>query len=542
MTYPYHNPTNSNPTSKVHIWLLKLVVGIFLTLTLCPQAQASHFTSGEIFYQWIGNEPGKDSMAYRVYATLFSNVVTSLGKGNINACAFKRSDSSNTFNISLKYQDPRNPLQPRHTLSATNPYGWKNSGVHPNDPSGWNVTNSTLCASYGTNISEYRYVGEITLSSKASDWVFAIDLPCCRDGNSNLANSGNFYLEAELNNDTNPNSSPRISEFMNIAVCVKKATDIPLTLDFSARDGDGDSLIYQFHSREPLSGNCGSTPTPLGFNNNLSNTFPFPAHKTPNFNQKTGELQFLPSQAGSYVVKVEVRELRRNSNTGSLTYVGNTAIEIGLWVASRCRQNNGFIKSNKDSTIQKQCGDSTIQYNSLQIFNKSTLAPNGSDFSLVTSQNSIIPIKSATFVKSKQSILITLRDTLSTNDTMSLVVQNGTDSNTIFNVCGLPYRNFDTLATIISRCKKDSSVRLQQWNKPKITLYPNPVQTRLSIHTSYNITQAHYTIFNAYGQIVARGQYKSTKNEIPLKGINPGVYWLRLVHDDFTTMVKFLKD
>lgn len=540
----YYTPYETSPLikrlfSKGFATLLTITLALFSS----PSLKASHYSSGEIFYEWIGNEPGKDSMAYRVYATLFRNVGgANIGTGNLNACAF-RANGSASIGITLSYQRPAGMLNPNYTISPGNPYGWKNTGPHPSDASGWNMPDPNVCAVSNKTISEYRYVGEVTLTSRASDWSFAILPPCCRDGNDNLASSGNFYLSADLNNSNGPNSSPRILSFTQFALCAISDSARPLRLNLRAQDGDGDSLFYQFDPNGSVSGNGCSNSTKLGFMNPYSANFPFPAHRKPFFNQNTAQLIFSPSMAGSFVVKIQVVELRPDTN-GIVHVRGHSTLEFMLSISSTCKKaRNGFITTASDTVVKRQCGDSTLTVNTSERFDQTTLEPNATDFALLTSQNSLVPLKSVE-LKNESNFHFSLRDTFSINDTMTLIIRKGLDSNTVFNICGIGYQDFDTLATVISSgCKVDTSsgVGLTQLPADLLSLYPNPASDYVQFKSPYPLGNSHFQLLNSTGIIVKQGSIAKAEKRIRTTDLSPGVYWIRLLHDDFTTVKKFIK-
>lgn len=301
-------------------------------------AQASHYSAGEVFYQWIGNEPGKGQYDYRVFATIYRNVGgVQIGTGNLSACAFRASNRSATTPFSMTYQNPNAPLNPNYRITSTNVYGWYDIGVHPNDNNGWDIPAFEGCALSPKDISEYRYVGEVTLTGKAADWRFAIDPPCCRDQNDNLAGGGDLYIEVDLNNTKGPNSSPRIITPAARTFCViTDPAQQPFRWYQTAGEEDGDSLRYGFYGAGSQSGGCGSNPNSINYAAGYSASAPLASNPPVTIDQQRGIFTLKPTTAGAFVVKIEVRELRFDTVSLQWLYIGNTVRELQVPIAPAC--------------------------------------------------------------------------------------------------------------------------------------------------------------------------------------------------------------
>jgi gliding motility-associated-like protein len=314
-----------------------IAVSAFL-LTGFFSSQASHYSAGEVFYKWIGNEPGKNQFDYRVYATIYRNVGgVQIGTGNLNGCAYRVSGGPN-ITFTLSYLSPNISLPPNATLTATNPHGWLPTNVHPNDPNGWDIPEFEGCADSPKDISEYRYVGEIRLTGLHPDWRFAIIPPCCRDQNDNLAGAGGLYIEVDLNNQIGPNSSPRIITPAAKTFCVVQPGQKPFEWFQTAAEIDGDSLTYGFYAAGSQSGSCGN-PQPINYSGNYTAQVPIPiqTNTTISINQRLGIFTFSPGAAGSFVVKIEVQERRFDTITLTWQYIGNTVRELQIPIAPACR-------------------------------------------------------------------------------------------------------------------------------------------------------------------------------------------------------------
>ena len=95
-----------------------------------------------------------------------------------------------------------------------------------------------------TNFRMATYIWTVTLPSRRADWCFGYASGARADiGNLGNGSSGNYYLEARLNNlDVQSNTSAQINtvDYTNPYICV----DQPYFRSFAAVDPDGDSLAY----------------------------------------------------------------------------------------------------------------------------------------------------------------------------------------------------------------------------------------------------------------------------------------------------------
>ena len=320
--------------------LLSVLLSAFLCLSLA-EMRASHFSAGEVFYEWIGDEPGKGQFDYRVYATIYRNVNGAAIVPfyiPLDGCAYRTSTGA-SIPITLNYLDPAQPLPAQYRRTASDPYGWLDTGTHPLDPDGWDIPVFGDCATSPKDISEYRFVGEVTLTGAAPDWKFAIFPLCCRDGNDNLTGGGNLHIDVDLNNLRGPNSSPRIIAPAARAFCVLTAGQKPFEWVQTAADENGDSLTYGFYADgSQRSSTCGS-PTQIPYVSPYTAQSPLPSSPAVQINQQSGIFTFSPTVAGSFVVKIEVRELRFDTIRVQWVYIGNTVRELQVPIATACLQN-----------------------------------------------------------------------------------------------------------------------------------------------------------------------------------------------------------
>lgn len=472
------------------------LVGLLL-IALSPYSiEASHYSAGELFYQWIGNEPSKGNNCYRVFATIYRNTGgANIGTGNLNGCAYRTSGGSPQQTFTLSYLSPNLSLNPKYRMNATNPFGWKNGGAHPNDGNGWNIPAFDICATSSKSISEYRYVGEVCLPTTAADWHFAVDPPCCRDGNDNLASSGNLYLEVDLNNTLGHNSSPRIITPASKAFCVVQPNQKAFDWAQTAREIDGDSIVYGFDPDGSLSGNCGNG-TKIGYSAPYTASDPFPSVPKVSINQNLGVFTMSPSAAGSYVVKFKIDEFRFDTASLQWLNIGNTVREVQIQIAGQCKTStqNGPQLDPGSNNVTVNSRSSAYRDSLMRAYNVANLLggdsnATGTSINLavytgytcwedVVTIDFDVPIKCETVVPTDFRLIgpdgnarpivdvltncqvdfvtttldLKLFRPLDKNGTYLLQVRRGNDGNTLENECGFEIREFYSALIPVDDC------------------------------------------------------------------------------------------
>ena len=461
---------------------------------------ATHYSAGEVFYEYIGNEPGRSKHEYRVFATIYSNTspgTASPGTRDLSGCAY-RSSTGQSVNFTLNYLSPNASLPPYARGGTFNdPYGWKPGGPDANDPTGWNIPEFDQCAVPQNTIAEWRYVGTVDLGQAAADWKIAIDPLCCRDPSDNLQNADrrDLYIEVDLNNKIGNNSSPRIIGPAVKAFCVIQPGQNPFQWSQLAVEKNQDSLTYGFDPSGSLDGTCDNF-TQIPYTSNFTATNPFPNNGPVRINQNTGVFTMSPSAPGSYVIKFKVDEFRLD--TASLNYllVGSTVREVKIEVAASCRPTtaNGpkidvtvpdvvarnYQSVDRDSmktayrVAELLGGDSTSNthelpyYQGYECFDNSiivdfdvpikcnTIAP--TDFRLIGPDGITRPIVDVQSACSNPGIISTtqldlqLFRPLDKNGNYLLQIRRGNDGTTLENACGFPLRPFYSALVEVDDC------------------------------------------------------------------------------------------
>lgn len=170
-----------------------------------------------------------------------------------------------------------------------------------------------------------------TICVEQAEYSIVLDLPpipggyvvsyqrCCRTPSIlNVANPGDEGLTCTVAvpnaNQTGANSSPVFNAYPPIALCVGQN----MTFDHSATDPDGDVLVYElctpFTGGDPFnplpSPPAGPPYTPVLWAPGYSQAYQMDANPPLAVDPVTGQLTVTPSQVGSYVVGVCVKEYR----------------------------------------------------------------------------------------------------------------------------------------------------------------------------------------------------------------------------------------
>ena len=89
--------------------------------------------------------------------------------------------------------------------------------------------------------------------------------------------------------------------------------------------------------------------------------------------------------------------------------------------------------------------------------------------------------------------------------------------------CGVPYRNFKL-------------VELKYNTKIDIEIFPNPAGDFIKVN---GITQGQYKLFDQLGRVIQNGEFEE---KIDISSLNPGIYFVEIVEDNFIYSQKIIKN
>ncbi len=244
----------------------RILTTFLLFLLLALSAQATHLSGGEIYYDCLGNDQ------YRVTLVIYRDCA------GVNL--------SNSFQVS--FSSPCDTF----TTTVNTPTGVELSQLCDLD-----LPNSTCNGGTLPGIQQYTYQTIVTLPP-CDFWTISWSLSNRNGAIANLASPANqqMYIAATLNNTVDPcDDSPQFTAIASPYVCL----NYPVTYSLGAFDPEGDSLTYT------LIGARGANGAWLNYNAPWSATQPITGLT---INPQTGLLSFTPTQAGNWVVVVQVNE------------------------------------------------------------------------------------------------------------------------------------------------------------------------------------------------------------------------------------------
>ena len=262
-----------------------LIVLLFFS---CFNSYASHIVGGEIYYNYLGSNQYKISIA--LYRDCFST-----GAEYDNPLSLGIFTSSNMLvqNVMIPFTGSTNV-----PITFTNP-----CVVPPND----------IC------IEKTIYITIVTLPPTIGGYTLAYQR-CCRGPNVlnlNSPDNTGLTLTTHIPGPETPflvNSSPRFNGYPPSILCNNE----DLVFNHSATDPDGDQLVYSLVS--PYSGANSSNPmpnpppspayTPVSWLSSFSAANPLGPGASVSINPTTGVLTASPLMLGLFVVGIRVQEFR----------------------------------------------------------------------------------------------------------------------------------------------------------------------------------------------------------------------------------------
>lgn len=561
---------------------LPLLLSLFLSMS--SSLSASHYSQGEILYEWIGDEAGKDSLDYRIYFTHYGQPIIDPGWTGISGCAFTPTVNRS---FSLALVSPASPLPNKYK-----PF-WEDTGVHPLQTEGWQVDRPD-CGVDSSTLVAYRYVGEISLPSKSAAWTFSVDLNCCRDLSDNLTSGGNLYLEARLNNLLGPNSSPHFASPPVAHFCLHQSQNPVLYWQQLAQSPDGDSISIELDPQGSWQGNCpGGTITPgqIPYDSGFSANAPLPVKGFMQVNKRFGIFKMKPNQVGKFYLKVMVRELDFDTTSLQWQEVARVPREIIAVVSDSCQP--ALFRSPEICMVTFDPNKKGMRV----LVDSNALSGNDSLFLLRTNQN----LKHPTNTLAGHAILDTgvpsmglpvkyrlsafnacgyYTDTATLHESMALSAQlNGSSAQLSWspyrgkriahykvyqadsgfgniNYLGqVPNNTFtytvnsvlsSTTYFLVEAVLQDSSclpapypfggplaatqisqVSQPSWDIRQISLYPNPTEGIVQLNWPEQESPT-YNIVNLPGQSVQKGRLQQGENRIDLSTLSSGTYLLTI--------------
>jgi len=257
--------------------LIKALLFSFSALLFYPIAsKASHVPGGNITYECVG--PNQ----YAITLTLFEDCGSAF-EGNFDQMITITNDCgiAGLTNASLPnvvYQQEVSQLCP--------------SQIGSSECNGGNLPGVWM----------HQWTGIVTIPAGCDNWTFSYT-SCCRNTTNNLTTQDSYYWESTLYNATAPcNNSAQIASQPIPYVCVNQQVNF----NMSAYDPDGNTLEYSF-----IPAMTSGPATSVTYGAGFSSGSPIPGIT---IDPATGQISFLPTVTGNYVVAVLITEYDSNGN------------------------------------------------------------------------------------------------------------------------------------------------------------------------------------------------------------------------------------
>ncbi len=258
---------------------------------------ATHIVGGEMTYTYLGNNQ------YKLRLDLYIDCVN----GNPQAI-----DSDKTALFGIFYGNTRQ-MVPGYPVS-----------VGRSGPERITKTNyNCIAVQPNACVDHYWYERTVTLSPRTGGYYISFQR-CCRNGTiTNITDPGgagaNYWTFIPNSNQVGNNNSATFKELPPNFLC----TNTALRFDHSAKDPDGDSLVYSLTT--PFTGGNRDFPRPddgisgqmdrppfdvITWRNAYTAQDPINGFPKMSIDSQTGYLTLTPTQAGQFVVGISVKEYR----------------------------------------------------------------------------------------------------------------------------------------------------------------------------------------------------------------------------------------
>ena len=412
---------------------LKLLLLILVAFTGAQVAKASHIAGASIYYDPIS------STQYRVTVVVFRYCGgVSLGTGPQTIRARNTCSGYNSPFTANLIPNSGLPLPDECTLNL--PPTRCNGGTR-----------------YGLEKYEYQAIFTVPANTPANcpNWLFESNIPCCRNANVST-NAGTMFVDAYLNHGLQPrNSNARVKTIFLPGNCAGS----PITVDLGAFDPNlSDSLRYLM------------VPAKQAANNPVVYIAPKtalqPIATAPGgqivFDSITGLLTLTPTpniQIGVFAFKIEDY---RQTAPGVWELAGWYNLDIQYYFENNPVYCQNVKPSFIEKTVEKQCGDSTLQFTFNTDVTCTTINPNGSELRITSPYGQDVPVRAVIPVNCNSTgspgiiktrgIDVGLYHGFFANGQYKLFTKKGDDLDTYGNKCKKFMNEFDTVLITVKGC------------------------------------------------------------------------------------------
>jgi gliding motility-associated-like protein len=271
---------------------------LVLTLLLLNSntAKASHAAGGELLYEYVSGS------TYKIIAKFYRDCNGINEPASLSGCYWDTCNNVyNTLTIPKSTQNLSNGQVVVMPCTGQTLMTTCNGGSEP-------------------GFREWVYETTVTLPNQCGLWTFAIQ-ESARNGSLNINCTGNFYIQAKLNNlMAQGNSSPNFTVKPVPYVCI----NVPYNYNNGARDVNNDSLVFSMvwpktNSACNSGQDCGPNAPAAGFPNYNITSNPLQTSNTFSIDPDVGILSFTPTGlTGNHTICTQVDEYRNGIWIGSV--------------------------------------------------------------------------------------------------------------------------------------------------------------------------------------------------------------------------------
>ena len=368
----------------MHTFYQQSIFKLFIVLLLLvggTTARATHIVGGELELQYLGTS---SSFSHRINMNLyFDDIFGNRGAADPDVVVYIFRKRDNAFETRVIIPQVSDGL-----ISYTN----------------------SVCASGTLRTRLLRYSIDLTFPNyfNEPEGYYMVWERCCRNGAiNNISDPGGagstFWLEFAApwqNNRQFVNSTPSFGIAKGDYICINN----PFSFDFSAKDANGDSLVYSLAT--PFNGYSSRTvpdpsrtdlvrggPYPLiSWASGYSLTNTIPGRQPLRVHPKTGLLTVTASTAGLYVLSVLVEEYRRTPGKAPVR-IGQVRRDFQLQVID-CPRNDPprlLMKTEGAREYYKRGSVITINEKDQNCFTLYLTDPNANQRITITNASGILP-------------------------------------------------------------------------------------------------------------------------------------------------------
>ncbi len=245
------------------------------------ELHATHATGADLTYHSLGN--GVYRMTFTLYRDCFGI------SAPFSQMLYFSSASCNIINEAEMFRVPGTGIEITHPCSAAA---------------------STCQGGSVAGIQEWKYVVDISLPVRCTDWHFFTSVANRNAAITTIINPDNYalYVEAFLNNTTGENNSPTFSNAPIAFECIGQTNNF----NQGVIDADGDSLVYSFITPRK------DGITNLIYKSGYSVTNPIVSSPPVSINSINGDITMSPVQSDIASVAVLIKEYRNGILIGSV--------------------------------------------------------------------------------------------------------------------------------------------------------------------------------------------------------------------------------